>query len=145
MSWNRLSADTCAYRNQLAQEVGEFAYVIDDCRYVHKTPKRFEFGIVAGNDVSIIGGKSSSAMVDLESDLKGQTRLASKCPTLSYINPCPNGDMNTCKPQQVVIRGNPSNMGRVVDTKLYHLPPAQMFRYTPIVVDPYMGNRVPRC
>lgn len=143
MSWNRLSADTCAYRNKLAQEVGEFAYVVDDCRYVHHMPRRIEFGIVGGNDVSIIGsgvGKNGcAALVDLESDLKGQTRLASKCPTLYYQNPCPTGEMNTCKPKQIVIRGNPSNMGRTIDTSLYHLAPAQMFRYTPIQMDPYMN------
>jgi len=140
MSWNRLSADFCAYRNQLAQEVGEFAYVIDDCRYVHKNPTRINFGVVGGNDVSIVKN-----MVDLESDLKGQTRLASRCPTLYYQNPCPSGEMNTCRPQQVVIRGNPANMGRVVDTTLYHLPPSQFARFTPVQIDPFMGNRLPRC
>ena len=140
MSWSRLRFDTCAYRNQLAQEVGEFAYVIDDCRYVHKNPTRINFGVVGGNDVSIVKN-----MVDLESDLKGQTRLASRCPTLYYQNPCPSGEMNTCRPQQVVIRGNPANMGRVVDTTLYHLPPAQFARFTPVQIDPFMGNRLPRC
>lgn len=140
MSFNRLRYDGCAYKNDLAQEVGTFSYMVDDCRYVHKNPRAISFGIVGGNDVSIVKN-----MVDLESDLKGQTRLASRCPTLFYQNPCPSGDMNTCKPQQVVIRGNPSNMGRVIDTTLYHLPPAQMMRFTPIVVDPYMGGRMPRC
>ncbi len=139
MSFNRLRYDSCAYRNDLAQEIGTFSYVIDDCRFVHKNPKRLEFGIVAGNDVSIIG---KNQMVDLESDLKGQTRLASRCPTLYYQNPCPNSDMNTCKPDNFVIRSNPSNAGRVIDTTLYHLAPAQMFRYTPIPVDPYMGKSV---
>jgi hypothetical protein len=139
MAWTHLTADTCAYKNQLAQEVGEFAYIIDDCRYVHRNPRRVEFGIVGGNDVSI-----AKNMVDLESDLKGQTRLASKCPTLYYQNPCPAGEMNTCKPRQVVIRGNPSNMGRVLDTTLYHLAPAQFARYVPIQIDPYMGNRIPK-
>ena len=136
MSFNRLRYDSCAYRNDLAQEIGTFSYVVDDCRFVHKNPKRLEFGIVGGNDVSII---SKNQMVDLESDLKGQTRLASKCPTLYYQNPCPTGDMNTCQSSNFVIRSNPSNHGRVVDTTLHHLSPAQMFRYTPIPVDPYMG------
>jgi hypothetical protein len=149
MAFTHLIYDSCAYKNDLAQEVGTFAYMVDDCRYVHKNPARIEFGIVGGNDVSIVGsGKGrngASSMVDLESDLKGQTRLASRCPTLYYQNPCPKGDMATCQPQQVVIRGNPANMGRVIDTTLYHLPPAQIARYVPIQVDPYMGGRMPRC
>ena len=139
MSFNKLRYDTCAYKNELAQTVGTFAYVIDDCRYVHQQPRRVEFGLVAGNDVSI-----ANNMVDIESDLKGQTRLASKCPTLEYLNPCPAGDMNTCKPKQIVIRGNPSNLGRVIDTTLHHLPPAQFARYVPIQIDPYLGGRMPK-
>ena len=141
MSFNRLRYDSCAYRNDLAQEIGTFSYVIDDCRFVHKNPKRLEFGIVGGNDVSII---SKNQMVDLESELKGQTRLASRCPILDYQNPCPSGDINMCNPKQVVIRSNPGNKGRVLDTTLHHLPPAQMFRYTPIPVDPYMGVNLAR-
>jgi hypothetical protein len=140
MAFTSLTYDSCAYKNELAQTVGTFAYAIDDCRYVHKNPRRVEFGIVGGNDVSLIGGN----LIDLESDLKGQTRLASKCPTLYYQNPCPAGDMNTCKPRQVVVRGNPSNMGRVIDTTLYHLPPAQFSRQIPIQIDPYLGGRMPK-
>lgn len=141
MSFTRLNFDSCSYRNQLAQEVGTFAYVVDPIRYDHPHKSRIEFGIVGGNDVSIIGGN----LTDLESDLKGQTRLASRCPTLYYQNPCPAGDMNTCKPKEVIIRGNPSNMGRVIDTTPYHLAPAQFANYTSIPLDPYMGGRMPRC
>ena len=141
MSWNKLVYDTCAYKNQLAQEVGEFAYTIDPIKFDHPQKRAISFGIVAGNDVSIIKGN----LVDLESDLKGQTRLASRCPTLYYQNPCPAGDMATCQPQQVVIRGNPSNMGRVIDTTPLHLPQAQMYRMIPVQMDPYLGGKMPHC
>lgn len=140
MAWSRLRQDTCAYKNYLAESVGEFAYVIDPVRFQHPQPMRHEFGIVAGNDVSIVKGN----LVDVESDLKGQTRLSSRCPTLDYQNPYPNGDMNTCRPGKIIIRGNPSNLGRVIDTTPMHLRPAQMFSYKPIQVDPYMING-PRC
>jgi len=142
MAFCNLRYDTCAYKNYLAQEVGEFAYQIDPVRYQHPHPRRMEFGIVGGNDVSIL--RDYKSMVDLESDLKGQTRLASRCPTLDYQSPCPTTDMNVCNPKQVIVRGNPSNMGRVIDTTPMHLRPAQMFKYTPIQTDPYMLNP-PRC
>jgi hypothetical protein len=132
MSFCQLKYDTCAYKQYLAESIGTLAYVLDDSRYNHRNPSRIEHGIVGGNDVSIIKGN----LVDLESDLKGQTRLASKCPSLYYQNPCPNGTMNTCQPRHVVIRGNPGNMGRVVDTTPLHLRGAQMFRYTPIPLPP---------
>jgi hypothetical protein len=137
MAWSRGRQDTCAYKQFLAESVGEFQYVVDPCRYYHPAPRRFEFGLPAGNDVSIVKN-----MVDLESDLFGIDRKLSRCDALKYLNPCPNTDMNACKPNQIVMRGNPANMGRVIDVQLYHLPPAQMFSYKPIQMDPYMNNNV---
>lgn len=139
MSFTKLSYDTCAYKNDLAQSVGTLGWVIDPSRFENYSKSRIEFGIVGGNDVSLIKGN----MTDLESDLKGQTRLASKCPQLDYLNPCPKGSMNSCQPQQIVIRGNPSNLGRVIDTTPMHLRGSQMFRYTPIPLP--QGVQMPRC
>ncbi len=138
MSFNRLSYDTCAYRNFLAESVGTLAYVLSPDRYENINKCRMASGIVGGNDVSIVPN-----LVDLESDLKGQTRLASKCPSLYYQNPCPTGSMNNCQPHQIVIRGNPSNMGRVIDTTPLHLRECQMFRRTPIPMPPAL--ELPRC
>lgn len=138
MSFNKLMYDSCSYRSQLAQEIGTYAYVSDPIKYDHPHKRAISFGIVAGNDVSVVGG---GQIVDVESDLRGQTRLSSKCPTLYYQNPCPNGNMNTCQPKQIVIRGNPSNVGRVIDTTLYHLPSGQLARYVPTLIDPYMLNK----
>ncbi len=140
MAWSRNSSDLCSYKQQLAESVGELQYVLDPVRYYHPGPSRIAFGIVAGNDVSI-----SKDMTDVESDLFGIDRKLSRCDALKYINPCPTGDMNTCRPRQIVMRGNPSNHGRVLDVTPMHLPEAQMFRFTPVQVDPFMGNRMPRC
>ncbi len=140
MAWCKNSFDACSYKQQLAESVGELQYVIDPVRYYHPSPKRMAFGIVSGNDVSI-----SKDMTDVESDLFGIDRKLSRCDALKYINPCPTGEMNTCRPRQIVMRGNPSNHGRVLDVTPMHLPEAQMFRFTPTITDPYMGNRMPRC
>ena len=45
--------------------------------------------------------------------------------------------------EKVVIKGNPGNMGRVVDTELLHLRECQMFRYTPIPIP--ASIRMPKC
>lgn len=140
MAFTHLDFDACSYKQYLAESVGTFSYVIDPVRYYHPKPVRYSFGIVSGNDVSIVPNQ-----VDLESDLFGIDRKLSRCDTLKYINPCPTGDMNTCQPRQIVMRGNPSNHGRVLDVTPMHLPEAQMFRYTSIPLDPYMGGRMPRC
>ena len=139
MSFTKLSYDTCAYKNELAQSVGTLGWVIDPSRFENYSKSRIEFGIVGGNDVSLIKGN----MIDLESDLYGITRLQSKCPQLKYLSPCPTGNMNSCQPQQIIIKGNPSNMGRVIDTTPMHLRSSQMFRYTPIPLP--QGIQMPRC
>ena len=104
MSFTKLSYDTCAYKNDLAQSIGTLGWIIDPSRYENDSKSRIEFGIVGGNDVSLIKGN----MTDLESDLYGITRLQSKCPQLKYLNPCPQGTMNSCQPSQIIIKGNPS-------------------------------------
>jgi hypothetical protein len=142
MAFTHLDFDACSYKQQLAESVGTWAYVSDPVRYYHPRSSRMTFGIVSGNDVSIVG---NNQMTDLESDLFGIDRKLSRCDALKYINPCPTGDMNTCRPRQIVMRGNPSNHGRVIDLTPMHLPEAQMFRFQPVQTDPFMGNRMPRC
>lgn len=142
MAFTHLNFDACSYKQQLAESVGTWAYVIDPVRYYHPEPRRMAFGILGGNTVSIVG---NGQMTDLESDLFGIDRKLSRCDALKYINPCSTGEMNTCHPRQIVMRGNPSNHGRVLDLTPMHLPEAQMFSFKPVQVDPYMGNRMPRC
>lgn len=141
MAFSNSRYDTCAYKQYLAESIGELGYQLDPCRYYHPNPSRIAFGVPAGNDVSI--PRDANAMVDVESDLRGQTRLLSRCPSLLYQNPCPTGTMNTCQPKHLVIRGNPSNHGRVIDVTPIHLPEAQMFRYTPIPLPPAIV--IPKC
>lgn len=139
MSFNRLTYDNCAYQQTLNQSVGTLAYQLDPSRYHNCSACRMELGLVGGNNVSQIKGN----LVDLESDLKGITRLGSKCPQLKYLNPCPNGDMNTCKPQVIQIRGTPTTRARSVDLTPQHLPSCQMIRYKPISLPPAI--RMPTC
>ena len=135
MSFNRLSYDTCAYKHSLAESVGTLGWVLDPCRFNNNSKCRIEFGIVGGTAVSNITGN----LVDLESDLRGTTRLQSKCPTYKYQNPCPAGNMTTCQPQRIIIRDSPTTMGRVVDTRPKHLKSCQMFNYNPIPLPPAYG------
>lgn len=135
MSFNRLSYDTCAYRHDLAESVGTLSWILDPNRFENCNKCRIEFGIVGGTNVSHVQGN----LVDLESDLKGTTRLNTKCPTLQYLNPCPNSSsMNTCQPKQIVIRNTPTTQGRVINTNMINLPSCQMFRYKPIPLPPPM-------
>ena len=136
MSSNRLIYDTCAYKHSLSQSVGQLAYILDPSKYEHCNKCRIELGLVGGTAVSHVKGN----LVDLETELRGQTRLASKCPTQKYQMPCPQGDLNTCHPPNIVINGNPGNQGRVINTELQHLPSCQMFRYKSIPLPPPINH-----
>lgn len=134
MSFNRLQYDNCAYNHQLHESVGTLAYILDPSRFENCNKCRMEFGTVGGTNVSHIKGN----LVDLETDLRGTTRLASKCPTKKYINPCPNGDMTSCHPNQITIRKHPGNTykDRVLDTSMEHLQPCQMIKYRDTPLEP---------
>ena len=106
MSFNRLQYDNCAYTHQLHESVGTLAYILDPSRYENCNKCRMEFGLVGGTNVSHIKGN----LVDLETDLKGITRLATKCPTKKYLNPCPSEDMTTCQPDHIKINAKPCNV-----------------------------------
>ena len=79
MAFTANKYDSCAYKQFLAESVGTFSYVIDPVRYYHPSPKRMAFGIVSGNDVSIVG---KNQLCDLESDLWGIDRKLSRCDAL---------------------------------------------------------------
>lgn len=76
MSSNRLSYDACAYKTELKQSTDPLEYMMYQGKYNNDFKCRVEFGLVGGNGVSVYSGN----LVDLESDLRGQTRLASDCP-----------------------------------------------------------------
>jgi hypothetical protein len=92
MSSNRLTYDECAYKKTIEQSTGPLNYNLYPGKYENCSKCRMEFGVVGGNGVSLFSGN----LVDLESDLRGQTRLSSKCPSNVYTpsskNPsCNNG------------------------------------------------------
>ena len=139
MSFNRLIYDDCSYAQELSQTTSILSYQLDPNRYYNCNASRNTFVLLGGNNVSIAKNWN---LVDIESDLMG-IRPLSKCPELKYMNPCPNGDMNSCQQKKIFIRGTPTTKARVVDTTLHHLPSSQMIRYKPIPMPPAM--RMPTC
>ncbi len=80
MSWSRLSNDSCAYAKYLHQSVNPLSYHLDPVKYENCNKCRNELGLLGGTQVSHVGGN----IVDLENDLRGQTRPATKCPSLKH-------------------------------------------------------------
>lgn len=83
---------------------------------VHSTPKRHMLGMVGGNEVSVIKGSA----VDLESDLRGITRVNTFAPWRAYQPPTSN--------EKVIYRSSPKGQV-VINTELKHLPAMQAWGY----------------
>ena len=126
MSLNRLIYDTCETRQKLNESVGPLAYILNPLKYENCSKCRHELGLVGGVAVSNISGN----LVDLESDLRNQTRENSRCPARKWL------------PMQDQYIRTPASLcgpGLNIDTTLRHLPPCQMLRYIPTPVPPQLN------
>ncbi len=118
MSFNRTTYDTCSYKQQLWGNVSTLSYVLSPIKFENKNKCRHELGLVAGTNVSHIEGN----LVDLESELRGQTRYLSKCDNNKYI-PSDDGFITNDKTKPI-------------DKSLKHLPKCQMIMYRSIPLPP---------
>ena len=134
MSSNRLIYDTCAYKKTLDESVGPLSYLLNPIKYENCNKCRMELGIVGGSNVSHIRGN----LVDLENDLRGQTRGASLCPAKKYQPNCSTKIGDACQPDKIVTQSNGCGEAKTIDTRLVHLPPCQMIRYKPVPLPPPM-------
>lgn len=124
MSFNRLVYDTCAYKKDLKESMNVGCYQMYAGKYDNNNKCRIDFGVVGGNDVSLYKGN----IVDLESDLRGQTRQNSLCPSHKYMprceQPCTNG-----------LPSGPINC----KSELVDLPTCQLICYKPVTYAPEPG------
>ena len=88
MSFNRLAYDTCAYEQQLNQSKGPGEYTLNVPKATCEPcfPENPQYR-VQNQGVSTVG-KNHIKNVDVESDLKGQSRLASKCAKNNFMPNC---------------------------------------------------------
>lgn len=132
MSMNRTTYDKCVYEQELNQSVSPLAYVMDPIQFNNCNKCRMELGVVGGTAVSHIAGN----LVDLENDLRGQTRPSAQCPAYKYL-PVGRGEQvqgrEFIKPVE-----HPA-----IDTTPVHLPPCQMINYGAVPGQPEV--KVDRC
>ena len=121
MSSNRLIYDECAYKKTLQQSTDPLEYALYTGKFENSAKCRIELGSVGGNGVSLFNGN----LVDLESDLRGQTRQSSLCPCEKYGPECKD---SKCKDKS----GNPVKYGR--NPSLNHQPSCQMVKYPKVPV-----------
>ena len=86
MSFSRNMYDSCAFKERTYESKSPGNYMLYPGKYYNQNQARIAKGIVAGNEVSL----SHRNLVDLESDLRGQTRLLSDCSKDKYQPDCSN-------------------------------------------------------
>ncbi len=116
MSFNRTKYDNCSYKVDLKSSVDTLSYILSPYRYENSNKCMHQLGLVGGTSVSHIKGN----LVDLDSELRGQTRILTRCPTNQYM-PSDNGIITNDKTEPI-------------DQTMKHLPTCQsiMYRATPL-------------
>jgi hypothetical protein len=121
MSFNRTKYDTCSYKQNLQGNVSTLSYIMSPMYFEHKDKCRHQLGLVGGTTVSHIKGN----LVDLDSELRGQTRYISKCGGNMYV-PTDDGIIKNDKTQPI-------------DTTMLHLPSCQTIMYRGVPLPPKMN------
>lgn len=111
-------------------------------KFYHTNAGRNAFGLIGGNEVSVVSGN----LVDLESDLRNITRDASRDPKRKYQPSCPLGSPGSAPapanapspftggpcaawPKRLVFTERSSGEVRQIDTAPRHLPTMQYASY----------------
>ncbi|MHB1953425.1 MAG: hypothetical protein ACYCOU_06710 [Sulfobacillus sp.] len=81
MSFNRSIYDACAVRRHRLDNKEMFAYAMNPEKYHNYNDCRVGFGLLGGNNISMYKG----SLVDLESELRNQTRALSRCPEKKFL------------------------------------------------------------
>lgn len=123
MSFNRAIYDPCEYNTRLAESNNVLTYNLEPSKFYNCNDCRVGLGVVGGNNVSLTGCN----LVDLESELRNQTRLYSSCPQYKYLPSCTrsgNGASCGCK------TGLPCG-SRKCQAKVNHLRSCNLVHYKP--------------
>lgn len=120
MSFNHLSSDAVTYARELQRSSTTLSYLLDPINYENGKKRRHEFGLVGGAEVSQIKGN----LVDLESELRGQTRYMSMCADQQWQ---PN-ETNLIK----------NDKTPAINTEKRHLPAFQMIPHKAVQLPPPM-------
>ena len=118
MSFNRSKYDNCSYKQELQGNVSTLQYLLSPYRYEHINKCRHQLGFIGGTSVSHIQGN----LVDLDSELRGQTRIVSKCNINQYV-PTNDGIIKNDKTEPI-------------DTTMLHLPACQSIMYREVPLPP---------
>ena len=128
MAFTRQKYGSCATKKHIEESTGILSYLLDPNRYYNCNPCRIERGVVGGNNVSLYGGN----LVDLDSDLRGLTRVNTHCPAGKYLpgTVLQGQESNVCA-ADCGKDGLPCGGQSCHKEKLHHLPACQIVQHKP--------------
>jgi len=121
MSSNRLTLDAATYKRQLGESASILDWVMDQSAFESASKCRHELGLVGGSAVSHVAGN----LVDLDSELRGQTRYVSWSKATQHRPHLPGAAIHNDKTPPI-------------DTRPQHLRACQMFAYPAVPLPPPM-------
>lgn len=127
MSFNRLTYDGCAYKQDLSENVSQLSYLLDPIKFEHCQKCRHEIGLVGGTNVGVAKGN----LVDLENELFGINRPNTHCPSYKFL---PRSDNIVQGKEYIKPVSHPQ-----VDTHTLQLRPCQMIDYHEVPQPPAMN------
>lgn len=119
MSFTRTLFDDCTYAQRLNESQNVLHYNVDSNKFYNCNQNRIDFGLLGGTQVS----QSAENLVDLESDLRNQTRLYSRCPRRKYRPAC---DVYQCGNKTGLPCGDPK-----CQPKMHHMRESTLIDYRP--------------
>lgn len=119
MSFNNLKYDSCTYMKDLKENVSILSYILSPFRFEHQEKCHHKLGLVGGSAVSHV----EANMVDLESELRGQTRYLTWCHK-NAPKPLAEGDMIY------------NDKTEPLSTAKKHLPACQFISYRAVPLPP---------
>lgn len=142
MAFTRQINDPCETKKRVEESASIFSYLMDSNKHYNCNPCFIERGVVGGNTASLYEGN----MVDLESELSGRTRAATKCPSGQYLpgTIIQGQDVKQCGPDDGA-DGLPCGNSSVNKVKLLHLPTCSLVDYKPRPTDVGYTLDYPAC
>lgn len=141
MAFTRQLNDSCETKKRIEESTSVLSYLMDPNKHYNCNPCYID-RIPAGNTVSLYGGN----LVDLESDLSGRTRAATKCPSGKYLpgTIIQGSDVKQCGPE-CGADGLPCGRAGCNKVNLVHLPECTMVQYKPRPNDVGYRLNYPSC
>lgn len=142
MSFTRGLYDVCNYDKRLDESTSVLTYILDPSKHYNCNECMISFGTVGGNTVSRFAGN----MTDLESDLRGQTRILSDCPEKKFHpGTIVQGQVsNGCKPG-CGTDGLPCGSQECRKDNLMPLPRCDLIQYGPKIDNIGYKLKYPEC